>query len=103
MPWEAPAARLKELVEAIRHIWGAFQGEHRLRFRGRFYRHDLMSPFFDPGPIEHPPPPIYLAAVTPTMYRLAAEVADGIHVHPFHTVRYLRDVAFPRSATAATG
>ena len=95
VPWEAPAARLKELVEAIRHIWGAFQGEHRLRFRGRFYRHDLMSPFFDPGPIEHPPPPIYLAAVTPTMYRLAAEVADGIHVHPFHTVRYLRDVAFP--------
>ncbi len=95
VPWEAPGPRLRELVEAIRHIWGAFQGEHRLRFRGRFYRHDLMSPFFDPGPIDQPPPPIYLAAVTPTMYRLAGEVADGIHVHPFHTVRYLREVAFP--------
>jgi probable F420-dependent oxidoreductase len=93
--WESPAPRLRELVEALRHIWGAFQGDHPLRFRGRFYRHDLITPFFDPGPIEEGPPPIYLAAVTPTMYRLAGEVADGIHVHPFHTVRYLREVALP--------
>ena len=72
MPWEAPAPRLRELVEALRHIWGAFQGEHPLRFRGKYYRHDLMTPFFDPGPHEWPAPPIYLAAVTPTMYRLPA-------------------------------
>jgi len=95
VPWEAPAPRLRELVEALRHIWGAFQGEHPLRFRGRYYRHDLMTPFFDPGPIEHPPPPIWLAAVTPTMFRLAGEIADGVHVHVFHTVRYLREVALP--------
>jgi probable F420-dependent oxidoreductase len=95
VPWEAPAPRLRELVEALRHIWGAFQGEHALRFRGRFYRHDLITPFFDPGPIDWPAPPIFLAAVTPTMYRLAGEVADGIHVHPFHTARYLREVALP--------
>jgi probable F420-dependent oxidoreductase len=95
VPFEAPAPKLRELVAALRHIWGAFQGEHRLRFRGRFYRHDLITPFFDPGPIEHPRIPIYLAAVTPTMYRLSGEVADGVHVHPFHTVRYLREVALP--------
>src|SRR5207249_10337194 len=95
VPWEPPAPRLRELVEALRHIWGAFQGDHPLRFRGRFYRHDLMTPFFDPGPLDAGPPPIYLAAVTPTMYRIAGEVADGVHVHPFHTVRYLREVAVP--------
>ena len=95
VPFEAPAPKLRELVAALRHIWGAFQGEHRLRFRGRFYRHDLITPFFDPGPIEHPRIPIYLAAVTPTMYRLSGQVADGVHVHPFHTVRYLREVALP--------
>ena len=95
VPWEAPAPRLRELVEALRHIWGAFQGEHPLRFRGEYYRHDLITPFFDPGPIEFPAPPIWLAAVTPTMYRLAGEVADGIHVHVFHTARYLREVALP--------
>ena len=93
--WEPPVPRLRELVEALRHIWGAFQGEHPLRFRGRFYRHDLMTPFFDPGPIEEGAPPIYLAAVTPAVYRLAGEVADGVHVHVFHTVRYLREVALP--------
>jgi probable F420-dependent oxidoreductase len=95
VPWESPGPKLRELVEALRHIWGAFQGEHPLSFRGRFYRHDLMTPFFDPGPIEHPFPPVYLGAVTPYMYRLAGEVADGVHVHPFHTVRYLREVALP--------
>src|ERR671937_2579903 len=93
VPFESPGPKLRELVEALRHIWGAFQGDHPLRFRGRFYRHDLMTPFFAPGPIDWPAPPIYLAAVTPTMYRLAGEIADGIHVHVFHTVRYLREVA----------
>ncbi len=95
VPWESPGPKLRELVEALRHIWGAFQGEHPLSFRGRFYRHDLLIPFFDPGPIEQPLPPVYLAAVTPYMYALAGEVADGVHVHPFHTVRYLREVALP--------
>jgi len=92
---EAPARQLRELVLALRHIWGAFQAEHGLSFQGDHYRHDLMTPFFDPGPIEHPRIPVYLAAVTPTMYRVAGEVADGVHVHPFHTARYLREVAVP--------
>jgi probable F420-dependent oxidoreductase len=95
VPFDPPLARFRELVEAVRHIWGAFQGEHRLRFRGRFYRHDLLTPFFDPGPLDVGPPPVYLAAVTPAMYALAGEVADGVHVHPFHTARYLREVAAP--------
>ncbi len=95
VPFESPGPKLRELIEALRHIWGAFQGEHELSFRGRFYRHDLLTPFFDPGPIDHAPPPVYAAAVTPYMYGLAGEVADGIHVHPFHTVRYLREVALP--------
>ena len=96
VPWDSPPVpRLRELVEALRHTWGAFQGEHPLRFRGEHYRLDLMTPFFDPGPIDWPVPPIWLAAVTPTMYRLAGEIADGVHVHVFHTERYLREVALP--------
>jgi probable F420-dependent oxidoreductase len=95
VPFESPGPKLGELVEALRHIWGAFQGEHPLRFRGRFYRHDLLTPFFDPGPLGCGPPQIYLAAVTPYMYGIAGEAADGVHVHPFHTARYLREVALP--------
>ena len=93
MPYDHPARRIQEYVAALRHIWGAFQGEHRLSFKGDFYRFDLMSPFFDPGPIAHPKIPIYLAAVNDGMFRAAAEVADGIEAHPFSTPGYLRDVA----------
>jgi len=95
MPYDQPAKRIKEYVAALRHIWGAFQHEHRLSFTGAFYRFDLMSPFFDPGPIEHPTIPIYLAAVNEAMFRAAGEVADGTLAHPFSTPSYLREVALP--------
>jgi probable F420-dependent oxidoreductase len=95
MPYDRPAARITEYVAALRHIWGAFQKEHRLAFRGEFYRFDLMSPFFDPGPIDHPRIPIYLAAVNPLMFRVAGEIAEGIEAHPFSTPGYLREVALP--------
>ncbi|HKW78096.1 MAG TPA: TIGR03617 family F420-dependent LLM class oxidoreductase [Candidatus Limnocylindria bacterium] len=95
MPYGEPAKRIREYVAALRHIWGAFQGEHRLSFKGDHYRFDLMSPFFDPGPIEHPRIPIYLAAVNAGMFRVAGEIADGIEAHPFSTPSYLREVALP--------
>src|SRR5258705_96019 len=37
MPYDRPAARMKEYAAALRHIWGAFQHEHRLAFKGDFY------------------------------------------------------------------
>jgi probable F420-dependent oxidoreductase len=95
VPWEAPIPRLREVVEAIRAIWGCWQHRTPLAFKGRFYRFDLMTPFFDPGPIAHPRIPIFLAGVNPAMCRLAGEVADGLHVHSFHTAVYLRDVVRP--------
>ena len=98
MPFDRPAKRIAEYVAALRHIWGAFQGDHRLGFKGDFYRFDLMSPFFDPGPIEHPRIPLYLAAVNDGMFRVAGEVADGIEAHPFSTPAYLREVALPAVA-----
>ncbi len=99
MPYgERPAQRMREYVAALRHIWGAFQHEHRLAFSGDHYRFDLMSPFFDPGPIDHPRIPIYLAAVNAGMFRLAGEIADGVEAHPFSTPAYLREVALPAVA-----
>ena len=99
MPYDEPAKRIAEYVAAVRHIWGAFQGEHRLDFKGDFYRFDLLSPFFDPGPIPEPRIAIYLAAVNTGMFRVAGEVADGIEAHPFSTPAYLREVALPAAET----
>lgn len=101
MPWGAPAARLAEFIGALRAIWETWQTGGRLRFRGDFYSHTLMTPFFDPGPIEHPNIPVYIAGVGPRMSRLAGEMCDGFHVHPFHTVRYLREVTLPAIAEGA--
>ena len=52
MPWSHPAARMRELVLAMRAIWANWQDGTPLRFEGEFYRHTLMTPFFNPGPIE---------------------------------------------------
>lgn len=93
--YSEPSERLAEYVHAVRHIWGAFQGEHPLDFHGRFYTLDFLPEFVNPGPIAGPPPEIYLATVGKRMYRTAGEVADGVFVHPLHTVGYLTDVAIP--------
>ncbi|PPK63572.1 TIGR03617 family F420-dependent LLM class oxidoreductase [Actinokineospora auranticolor] len=95
MPWSAPAARMREFVLAVRAIWASFETGARLRFLGEFYRHTLMTPFFDPGPNPFGNPKIYLAAVGPLMTEVAGEVADGVLCHGFSTERYLREVTLP--------
>ena len=95
VPWERPAARLREYVLALRAIWAAFQGEAPLEFTGEFYRHTLLTPIFDPGPIEHPRVPVLLAAVNPAVAALGGEVADGLVGHPLTSRHYLTEVVAP--------
>jgi probable F420-dependent oxidoreductase len=96
MPWSHPAARMREYVQALRAIWDAWETGEPLRFKGEFYAHTLMTPFFDPGPNPHGRPPIHLAAVGPLMTEVAGEVADGLICHSFSTERYVREVTLPR-------
>jgi probable F420-dependent oxidoreductase len=102
VPWTAPGPRLREYVLALRAIWDAFQNGVPLRFRGEHYRFALLTPFFDPGPIEHGSVPVAIAGVGPYLSRLAGELCDGFHVHPFHTVRYLDEVVLPNIRAGAT-
>lgn len=95
MPFEHPAARIADYVRCLRAIWRNFQTGERPDHRGPFYEFTLMNPAFHPGPIEHPEIPVYLAGVNPRMCRAAGEVADGFHVHPMHSVPYLREVVLP--------
>jgi probable F420-dependent oxidoreductase len=95
MPWGRPAARLKDYILALRAIWQSFQTEDSLDYEGEFYQHTLMLPFFNPGPIEHPEIPIYIAGVNTRLARLAGELCDGFHVHPFHTPEYVRQIVKP--------
>ena len=95
LKWEPPGPRLREVIQALRAIWDSWQNGTPLNFRGKSYRFDLMTPFFNPGPIEHPHIPVYIAAVNPWMARMAGELCDGLHVHSFHTPKYLREVIHP--------
>ena len=85
LPFEAPGPKLREYVLALRAIWESWQTGGKLNFAGEFYRFSLMTPFFNPGPIQHPRIPVFIAGVNPWMCRMAGEVCDGLHVHPFHS------------------
>ena len=95
MPWSKPAARMREFILAIRAIWECWATDGKLDFKGDFYEHTLMAPFFNPGPNPHGNPRIMLAAVGPLMTQAAGEVADGVLIHAFSTERYLREATLP--------
>jgi probable F420-dependent oxidoreductase len=95
MEWSRPAARMREFVLAVRAIWEAWATGGQLDFRGDFYTHTLMTPFFDPGPNPHGPPKVMMAAVGPLMTEAAGEVADGMFCHGFSTEQYVREATLP--------
>src|SRR5919202_1836889 len=101
MPWDRPVARLREYILALRAIWQSFQTGGPLTFEGEFYRHTLMTPFFNPGPIEQPEVPVYIAGVNTRLTTLAGELCDGFHVHPFHSPEYVRKTVKPAIAEGA--
>ena len=93
--WTAPGPRLREMITLIRHIWDVWQHGTRPGFQGKYYQFSLMTPFFSPAPLEWPHIPIYTAGVNPYMCRLAGELCDGFHVHPFHSIKYIGETVLP--------
>jgi probable F420-dependent oxidoreductase len=92
---ESVTGKLREQIHVIRAFWDCWQNGTRLNYRGEYYKITLMSPFFNAGAIEHPNIPIYIAGVNAGLARLAGEICDGFHVHPFHSIRYLKQVMIP--------
>ncbi|HET9590865.1 MAG TPA: TIGR03617 family F420-dependent LLM class oxidoreductase [Anaerolineales bacterium] len=102
-PWpESVTGKLREQIQVIRAFWDCWQNGTKLNYRGEYYKITLMSPFFHAGPIEYPYIPIYIAGVNAGLAKLAGELCEGFHVHPFHSVRYLRDVILPAIEEGAT-
>jgi probable F420-dependent oxidoreductase len=118
MDWpESPVNKLREQIQVIRAFWDCWQNDTRLRFDGEYYRIKLMSPFFNPGPLPPLPSPpqaggkqgglipIYIAGVNTGLAKLAGEVCDGFHAHPFNSPEYLSEVILPaiEDGTAKAG
>ncbi|MEI6629765.1 MAG: LLM class F420-dependent oxidoreductase [Actinomycetota bacterium] len=98
MEWSHPAPRMREMILAIRAIWDTWENGTQLNFKGDFYTHTLMTPFFAPERAElagHGTPKIFLAGVGELMTEVAGEVCDGFICHGFTTERYLREVTIP--------
>lgn len=95
MPWDKPIEQMRDYVAALRAIFHCFQTGEPLKYQGPYYKHTLMTPFFNPGPVEHPHIPIGIAAVGPKMSELVGECADFLSGHPFTNRAYVEKITLP--------
>ncbi|MEZ5504375.1 MAG: TIGR03617 family F420-dependent LLM class oxidoreductase [Halioglobus sp.] len=93
--FQPPAPRMREYILALKAIFDCWQHGAPLNFQGEYFRHTLMTPMFNPGPLECKPPPVLLGALGPRMTEVAGEVADGLIVHPFNSMPFLTEHALP--------
>ena len=98
MPFDHPGPRLKDYVGAVRACFRAFRGEDPLGYDGPYYKLANLPPMWAPRRHEYGDVKIDVSAVGPWMCQMAGEVADGIHVHPFHSLHYVHNRLLPEVA-----
>ncbi len=95
--WDSPVPQLREYMQAIKAVHHSFQTGEKLDFRGEHYELTKLQPFFNPGPIDAPPVPIFAGAVGPAMTKMVGKIGDGAITHPTNTApEYLEQVYWPR-------
>ena len=98
--YDRPAARMRDYVLAVKACWRAFSRAERLSHDGEFYQLSLLPPDWAPRAHEHPMR-VDISAVGPMMLSVAGEVADGVHVHPLHSMHYIEHRLLPGVADGA--
>jgi probable F420-dependent oxidoreductase len=99
--FQPPGPRMKDYVEAVKACLRAFRGDERLAHDGPYYKLSLLPAQWAPRRHPHGDIKVDISAVGPWMCRMAGEVADGIHVHPFHSPAYLQNRLLPAVAEGA--
>ena len=89
---------MRDYLLAVKATLRAFRGEARLEHEGPFYRLILLTPQWSPSRHDFEEIKIDMSAVNPLMLRVAGEVADGLHVHPIHSMPYIRNRVLPALA-----
>jgi probable F420-dependent oxidoreductase len=95
MDWHPPGPWMRDYVGALRAIWHSWQNQTTLEFASARYNLNLTVPLFTPHPLAHPDIPVLVAAVNPYMCGIAAEVADGVRLHPVCAPGYIREQLLP--------
>ena len=99
--FDPPGPRLRDYVQAVQACFRAFRGDEPLAHEGPYYQLSLLPATWAPRSHEHGDIKVDVSAVGPWMCRMAGEIADGIHVHPFHSAPYLKDRLLPAVAEGA--
>lgn len=102
LDYHPPGPWMRDYIGAVRAVWHTWQTGEPLAYESERYNLSLMVPLFDPGPIDHPPPPIHVATVNEVMCRISGECADGMRPHPVCTPRYIKEVMLPAAQRGAT-
>ncbi len=99
--FEPAGPRMRDYLRAVQACLRAFRGEEGLAHDGPYYKLSLLPAMWAPRQHEFGDIKVDVSAVGPWMCRMAGAVADGIHVHPFHSVPYLHDRLLPAVAEGA--
>jgi len=93
--FDKPAPQMKDYVQAVKACLKAFRREGPLQHDGPYYKLSLLTEQWTPPRHEHEDVKIDISAVGPIMVRVAGEVADGVHVHPMHSMHYIKNRLLP--------
>lgn len=99
MPWHKAAAQMRDYIGALGAIFDCWYDGERLDYQGEYYQHTLMPATFSPDNVQAGRPKILLSATGPLMTKVAAEIADGMMMHPFSSEKYMREVTLPAIET----
>ena len=99
--FDPPGPRMKDYVSAVKACLRAFRGEEKLAHDGPYYQLSLLPGQWAPPKHPYGDIKVDISAVGPYMVRAAGEVADGIHVHPFHSMPYIQNRLLPQVAEGA--
>jgi probable F420-dependent oxidoreductase len=95
VPFDPPGPRLREYVLAVKECLAAFRGDRKLDVHGEYHNLSLLPDQWKPRAHSFGDVKVDISAVGPWMTAMAGEVADGIHVHPFHSMHYIETRLLP--------
>jgi probable F420-dependent oxidoreductase len=99
--FDKPALQMKDYVLAVKACLRAFRREGALQHDGPYYKLSLLPEQWTPARHDHEDVKVDISAVGPIMLRVAGEVADGVHVHPMHSMHYIEKRLLPGLADGA--
>ena len=101
--WDSPVKKMRDVIGAVQTISNSLQNRTPLNYQGEYFKLDLMSPFFSPDPMEKDIPifPIFLAAINSKMCNLVGELCNGIHIHPLHSMKFIKESIIPNISEGA--